>query len=484
MSKRSIMVVGLDLPWPDAESIPLQSARSLLDGDLIVINPTITYHFTARETFQGKPCFDESSSFTIRECMHRWSAEISAAYDAGKTVVVLLTEREDFFLYTGGRTLSGSGRNQKTTNHVEASNNYAMIPYKFVNLRNATGSRFRKSGQLMPIQSYWNSVESFSEYRVIFDRDESIPLLTTHDESKVVAAALQAKGHIVFVPDVNLPDGELEEDDADEDGNPVWTEAAVSFAARLEAAFKEIDRESRAETLAVEAPDWANVDLYRLPAEADLEKKISAISKEIEDLQESQQKLTRELQSYTSVKSLLFAQGKQLESAVRAALVELGFAVTTYQSADSEFDVVFEADGFRYIGEVEGKDEKAINVNKISQLERNVAEDFQRDEIEQPAIGVLFGNSHRLTELTARGDFFTDKVRTSAKRTGSRLVRTTDLFHALKEYREQPSAETAAKFRNAFHQQTGTEVKFPFDAAIANPPLQDKGIAPVKEKKN
>ena len=73
----------------------------------------------------------------------------------------------------------------------------------------------------------------------------------------------------------------------------------------------------------------------------------------------------------------------------------------------------------RFIGEVEGKDNKAINIDKFSQLERNLNEDFAREGVDQFAKGVLFGNPYRLRSPDNRDDPFTDKCRTAAARRGA-----------------------------------------------------------------
>lgn len=62
------------------------------------------------------------------------------------------------------------------------------------------------------------------------------------------------------------------------------------------------------------------------------------------------------------------------------------------------------------------------------QLESNIGEDFEREEIEHPAKGILFGNGYRLTAPEARPEQFTQKSLTNAARLGSSLIRTTDLY--------------------------------------------------------
>src|SRR5207245_1319034 len=99
-----------------------------------------------------------------------------------------------------------------------------------------------------------------------------------------------------------------------------------------------------------------------------------------------------------------------------------------FAESDSEFDVIFESPEGRCLGEVEGKDTKAINIDKFSQLERNLQEDFAREGVTEYAKGVLFGNAERLKPPAERGHAFTGKCITAAKRVHAALVRTADLF--------------------------------------------------------
>jgi hypothetical protein len=457
MSKRNIMVVGLELPWPNAEYVSLKSRRSLLDGDIIVIHPVLTNEYYAPEPYQGKPCYDDSDSFQIRESIRHWRDEIVGAFNAKKTIIVFLAPRKEFFIATGQKDFSGTGRNRSTTRLVEPQNNYSMIPYVLKDLKASTGAKFKRAQNLRPIERYWNLMESSSQYCVTFEAEKVSPLLTTPDGSRVVAGLVRSKGCLVLVPHF----ARSPENDDDYDRNVKWTAADKKLAGILETAFVAVDTECRSETDATVPPDWVSTNEFRLPVETEHEDRISLISNEISKLQEQHQKSIVELDDYKLIKSLLFEKGKSLEVAVRSALQELGFEVTNFKDDESEFDAVFSADGFRFLGEVEGKDDKAINVDKMSQLERNISEDFEKDNVSECALGVLFGNAFRTKAPLERPEFFTEKVLTSARRTGTRLVRTTDLFHAVKAIRSQRYPSLAADCRKAIYEQAGRIVQFP-----------------------
>ena len=96
----------------------------------------------------------------------------------------------------------------------------------------------------------------------------------------------------------------------------------------------------------------------------------------------------------------------------------MGFKADSFDDGKSEFDAVFSSTEGRFIGEAEGRDNKAINIDKFSQLMRNLHEDFDREEVLEIANGVLFGNGYRLNTPEERGELFTEKCLKEAKRIG------------------------------------------------------------------
>jgi len=136
------------------------------------------------------------------------------------------------------------------------------------------------------------------------------------------------------------------------------------------------------------------------------------------------------------------------------------FTVSHFEDSDSEFDVVFESKEGRLIGEAEGKDNKAVNIDKLRQLEMNMHEDFAREDIEQMAKGALIGNAYRLSEPKERGDFFTTKCLTAASRSGTALISTVDLFYVAKYLSEKGDKTFSRKCRQAIIKTTGV-IKFP-----------------------
>lgn len=160
---------------------------------------------------------------------------------------------------------------------------------------------------------------------------------------------------------------------------------------------------------------------------------------------------------------LLYETGKPLEHAIEKVLRLLGYSVETLRIGDLEIDhVITGPSGRRLIGESEGKDSSAIDISKFRQLESNIGEDFERDEIDQPAKGVLFGNGFRLTAPAGRAEQFTLKSLTNARRLGSALIRTADLYTVAIHLLDHPDDDAfKAACRAAIEDTVGGIVKFP-----------------------
>jgi hypothetical protein len=171
--------------------------------------------------------------------------------------------------------------------------------------------------------------------------------------------------------------------------------------------------------------------------------------------------LEERLTAAGSLRALLYEQGKPLEVAVLEALQLFGFQASGHNEGGSEFDAVFSSEEGRFLGEVEGKDNRSVNIDKFSQLERNISEDFQRDEVSEHARGVLFGNAFRLRAPTEREQPFTAKCLAAAVRLKAALICTPDMFEPARYLKSSPSAEYAEACRKAIFDAEGAIVVFP-----------------------
>ena len=128
MPRTIIFSVGIPIPHPDVEFVQLTQRQSLLDADLVIFCPHY-WDFPTTENFEGRPCFGKSPSFAVRDVHAHWKHQLQLAVEAGRVIIVLLLEIDERFAYTGKHEFSGTGRNQKVTNIVEAVSNLNMCHF-------------------------------------------------------------------------------------------------------------------------------------------------------------------------------------------------------------------------------------------------------------------------------------------------------------------------------------------------------------------
>lgn len=459
MSKK-ILTVGFELASPDTTYAEFQSKMSLLDWDIVLFKPSIGDLISYRDQFQGKPSLSESASFRLKECCEHWRRELKQAVETGKTVIVYLPPVTDVYVDTGERTYSGTGRNQKTTKHVELYSNYRSIPFSLSPV-STTGTAIKLVDRGFEVLApYWGEFESHSKYEVLLTNETITACFVTRSGGKAVGTVIRNKassGALVFLPDINFYADEFIKE---KNGEQVWTPAAQQFGRRLVGAIVALDKGLRSAQEVTPEPAWATENRFILRSERDLTIQLLDAERDVEEAQRRKESLAEALQAAGAPRALLYEKGKPLETAIIEALRLLGFEAEPFKDAESEFDVVFECDEGRLIGEAEGKDNKAVNIDKLRQLSMNIHEDLQREEVTTPAKAVLFGNGYRLQPLDERADPFTEKCHSAAATASTALVSTPDLFPPVQYLVETPDADYARACRQAILSSTG-RVSFP-----------------------
>ena len=475
MTNKTIFSVNTEVPGEDILEIDIHSNRTLLDADIILFTPTLKrgWYDYDNSLFRGKSCLSEHSSFAAAEQTRHWKSEIVTAVNAGKLVVVYLAAPVECFRYTGEKQTTGTGRNQKVTDEVTNISSYDMLP-TIDSYSTKTGTRIKTTKAGSVIAPYWDEFSDYSPYRAEIMGEFSEIVLESEVGSRVVGAMKRSKdgGEILFLPPVDFGNTEFVE--KDDDGQYVWTEAGLQAGKRFVAAISSLAEAISANRTITPPPNWASSDLYRLSSEGHLEAKITHISEELTHLEETKNTLQQELVIIGWPRQLLFEKGTPLEDTILESLKLMGFDADGFENGESEFDAVFSAPEGRFIGEAEGRDNKAIGIAKFSQLERNLHEDFSRDEVDEIANGVLFGNGYRLVAPEERSNIFTEKCLTAAKRTGIALVRTPDMFEPTRYLNEHSEDKGYAEAcRRAIADTDGEIVEFPA------PPIEK----PVKTEK-
>lgn len=339
--------------------------------------------------------------------------------------------------------------------------NYQIFPFK-IEVTNSNGSSMTLVGKNNPLASYWSTMGSLSEFRVLLEGENVKPIVQTKTGQKTVGARLQFKnadGSLFLLPYINFELDkyiyENEEDDRD-----YWTDEAIALGKKFLSSILALDNLAKSTIELSAKPDWLTHNKYVLPKEENIRNKLIEVENKINDLQKKKEKFDQEIIDESVLKRLLYENGKPLEAAIYIDLELLGFTVSQFKDSESEFDVVFESEEGRLIGEAEGKDNKAINIEKLRQLQMNILEDFARDEIQEMAKGALIDNAFRLSEPEQRGEFFTTKCLDAANRSSTALISTVDLFFFAKYLSGKNDKIFSRKCRKAIIETTGV-ITFP-----------------------
>jgi hypothetical protein len=459
---KTVFTIGICLPGNAGQHVAFNSDVSLLDADIVLMRLDMSgvYDYGS-ESYQGKRCYGEHSSFELRERLAHWKRELRAATESGKTVFVLLNERDDVFVDSGQRTYSGTGRNMKTTRIVTPCSNYDVLPFDN-QFTPSSGKVMVLSDKAALLRDYWAAFGPMSQYKAIIAGTVTSPLILSKDRKCVLGALIRFKGstgNYVLLPDIDFDDASGLT--SQKDGKSYWTKKATALGQQYLEALLAIDDRLRSESVRTPVPAWARDRTFDLAAERKINQELLRLEQRKQELQKEETGLKERLAAESLLKALLYEQGKPLEAAIIRALGILGFTASPFRDSDSEFDVVFSSSEGRFVGEAEGKDTKPINIDKLRQLEMNIHEDFDREGVTEPAKAVLFGNAMRLAPPKERGEFFTDKCLTAAKRIGCALVRTTDLFEVARCLAETPNPDFAQKCRQALFNASGEVVAFP-----------------------
>jgi hypothetical protein len=307
---------------------------------------------------------------------------------------------------------------------------------------------------------YWAEFRGQTKYEVYFEGKGLKALFGTKKGERTVGGIVitKAGGALVLLPMVDWNSPSLT---FVRGKSTYWRKEAVALSKRFIECLISAAEAFRKGGNRTPPPAWVLSQDFSLAGETSIIEEISKCNSKIEELAKNRQELQHKAEEVASLRGLLYETGKPLERAILKALRILGFTAETYSDGESEFDAVFTSPEGRFLGEVEGKDNRAINIDKMTQLERNLQEDFSREGVTEYAKGVLFGNAFRLAEPQQRTQFFTEKCQKAAKRLSVALVRSPDLFAHVRYLSQNSDPEYARSCRQAIFNTSGEIVVFP-----------------------
>lgn len=461
MKKKDILTMGFVIPGFSKLEKKFTSNISLMDADIIAISPEIVYpdsYGWVSFSSGGGGCYDVATSKTFLQKSEHLKKELSDMLKLGKTVFLFLNQKKSFSL---GLSVSSPRKGQNNYNTSSASN-YDFVPINIGKVTSASGEKV----QFIDNQLFSNFNKKFSNnltYKAYLENPDSCEIIYTgKDKNKVLGSIYRVgDGHLITLPQIIYDEKKFLEYNEEKDEN-CWSKEAIYFGESLIQSLIDIDSNISLDIQKTPIPNWASRDEFTTNKALIIKEAIGTNSQKIEELKEINIQLNDEFLKENKIKDLLFETGSLLEDSVTDALLFLGYEAENYNDGVLELDqVIISPEKHRFIGECEGKDTKDINITKFRQLLESLNADFARDEVQEKAYGILFGNPQRLIEPKSRNLDFTEKCKIGAEREKIALVRTSDLFSVLKYLRENENEEFKIKCREAIYKGLGKIVEFP-----------------------
>lgn len=460
MSKK-IFSIGYQIPGDHAEHVDLSSEQSLMDADILLISPDSLKPSGGWVSFSsGGGCYDVGSSRIHTQRIFQLKKEIIDHLNFGKNVFILLSKKEEYTL-SNSMTVSKNTRNYNTA----TLSNYHFLPVNIGTLTSASGKHIEFSGNQI-FSNFYKKFEKYLEYQLYIENPSNAQVIFAgKNKTKILGAVYKVgTGNLIVLPYLSYDYDKFVKTKKNKKGEEeeFWTETALKFGHGLVECLVQIASDLNKSTDKTLPPEWTRKHEFICAKEEQIIHSIKKEEQKIIDIGKEIEKLNVELSEEKVLKDLLFEQGKLLENAVTKSLKILGYSVENYDDGELEMDqVIISPEGHRYISECEGKNEKDIDISKLRQLIESMNADFNREEVEEKAFGILFGNPQRLTIPVERTLDFTKKCKTGAEREKIALIKTADLFKVVKYLSENRDEQFKNKCREAIHNGLGTIVLFP-----------------------
>jgi len=462
--EKQIVTIGYTIPTFDKNAVDFYDGASLMDADILLISPELLFprgsYGSWIEFSSGGGCYNAPTSSEYEEKISHLKKEVTDFLQFGKSVFIILSKKESHTL-SSGVSHPRKGENLHST---YTKTNYDFLPIGIGTLVSASGKNIEFSGNPL-FSDFYEKFKKSLEYKLYIENSNNAHVIFTgKDKTKILGAVYKVKnGNLVVLPFINYDEKKFTEYRVK--GNKkeaYWTKEATHFGKSLVKTLVDVDKALRKGGDRTPPPDWVSQKDFQLDQEQVLQKEIEQKTKEIERLSLQKNELLTELDQEIRLRDLLFEKGKILENAINIALNALGYNAENYNDGHLELDhVITSPEEDRFIGEAEGKDTSAVSIDKFRQLMGNIHEDLQRDEVENPAIGILFGNGFRLTNPSERAEQFTTKCITTAKSSNCVLVRTTDLFRVAKYIKESRDEAFAKSCRDVIKNSVGKIADLP-----------------------
>ncbi len=383
--------IGYQFHDPRVRDISFRSSQTLLGNEVILLYISNLHHeYSMHDLYMGRVSLTESSSVSITEDVIRRRAELKTHLESGGTLVLFLPPPDSWYVDTGQRTYSGTGKNRQATRIVSESQLLSVLPLSIKTKAAETRDLELRAGD--PFASFWQAhAHRFQAAAVLEEPFGETTLVIQGTEIIAGTIAKVAKGLVILLPQ-DLLSYAVDEDEEDE--NEGDQEPDPDDVELLDSLF-DLIRQLRATSGDYEQPEWSRQ--YRLPNEDVVAKGVKVASERVSRAQKQLSTAERNLALLEQRKTLFTGSGPALESLVHEALRAIGFDVEEGRPGRTDRIARYKKDVL--VLEIKGL-KKSAGEKDAAQLEKWVSE-YQLDHGVTPK-GVLVANAWRETPLADR----------------------------------------------------------------------------------
>ena len=424
--KLRILSVGLQLEHAQITNADFRDAPSLHDFDVVLVDPNTIIDdlfFKKTELAEVKDAVltvkydDVGSNKHIKRVIKQREKETRHFLSLGRLMICVL--RAPFIVYLCAYAHDVPNPNKE--DHWINTYDWFPLPYSSDTMLSIIskekGNRIKLVDPKSSFAQYFNNFNKQLHYEACLGEEQKPyyfenfhTIAKTYGELPVAFSFEHQGGQVVFLPPVDNPDPK--------------TLAGVLLDCILA---------NRGKIEQTEPPSWLQNYKASVPGLPELEHQEETLNRDLQKLNTQLASVQQEKAETEKYLKLLYEQGKfQLEPVVRDAFSLLGFSVKEAEPSDG----LLESDEGAALLEVEGKDDKPINIDKYRQLLDNVMDDEKQTQ--QPKKGILLGNSFRLKDPKERGEQFTQRAVDSGAGSHFCLMSTDTLFRLVCQVLEKP----------------------------------------------
>ena len=214
--------IGRTFDDPRVADLKFKSTDTLLDRDVVLLNPSglpNEYSTGLHSTYQGARSISEYDSPRMEADVARRKREIRALLERGGTLAVFLPPPEHWYIDTGERQYSGTGRNRHTTTVVAKRDIFGVFPFPISSEPARTRDLEVVGGE--PFASFWRAVDGKMEAVAYLTVDLGHPTLKIRGSNATVAAiAKLGSGALIVLPRTILYDNDFDDQYEDDEDAP------------------------------------------------------------------------------------------------------------------------------------------------------------------------------------------------------------------------------------------------------------------------